>query len=246
MKGYMRRRGPSWELRAYLGRDSVSGRKRYATRSVRGSKRAAERVLRDMVSAAEAGVTHRAGATFRELCETWLAHASGHLAANTVTETRRILDGTLLPPAGRRGAGGPASRASRRPVCRSAASRPAGRRRHVAGDGTAGPRGRPPRADGRCALGVARREPGVHRLAAPFDPPGDLTTSTGRRRPPDRCRGPGAGRVHPPGGDDRGPSRGVVRAALVGRSTSPNRGSRSPGRSSLWPAAETEVGVRAG
>ena len=60
MKGYMRRRGPSWELRAYLGRDPVSGRKRYANRSVRGSKRAAEHVLRDMVSAAEAGVTHRA------------------------------------------------------------------------------------------------------------------------------------------------------------------------------------------
>jgi integrase len=121
MKGYIRRRGPSWELRAYLGRDPVSGRKRYATRSVRGSKRAAERVLRDMVAAAEAGVTHRAGATFGELCETWLTHASGHLAANTMTETRRILDSALLPRPGRRGPGGPAPRAPRRPLCRSAA-----------------------------------------------------------------------------------------------------------------------------
>ena len=100
MKGYMRRRGPSWELRVYLGRDPVSGNKRYATRSVHGSKRAAERVLRDMVSAAEAGVTHRAGATFGELCETWLTHASGHLTANTVAETRRIVDRTLLPTLG--------------------------------------------------------------------------------------------------------------------------------------------------
>ena len=33
MKGYMRPRGPSWELRVYLGRDPVSGRKRYATRA---------------------------------------------------------------------------------------------------------------------------------------------------------------------------------------------------------------------
>ena len=48
----------------------------------------------------EAGVTHRAGATFGELCETWLAHASGHLAANTVTETRRILDRMLVPRMG--------------------------------------------------------------------------------------------------------------------------------------------------
>jgi hypothetical protein len=53
-----------------------------------------------MVAAAEAGVTHRAGATFGELCETWLAHASGHLAANTVTETRRILDRMLVPRMG--------------------------------------------------------------------------------------------------------------------------------------------------
>jgi Phage integrase, N-terminal SAM-like domain len=45
-------------------------------------------------------VTHRAGATFGDLCETWLTHASGHLAANTVTETRRILDRTLRPRLG--------------------------------------------------------------------------------------------------------------------------------------------------
>jgi integrase len=96
----MRRRGPSWELRVYLGRDPVSDRKRYATRSVRGSKRRAEGVLRDMVAAAESGVTHRAGATFGELCEHWLAHASGYLAANTVAETRRLLDRALLPRLG--------------------------------------------------------------------------------------------------------------------------------------------------
>jgi len=97
MKGYMRRRGPSWELRVYLGRDRVSGKKRYATRSVRGLRRAAERVLRDMVAAAEAGVTHRAGATFGEM---WLAYASGHLTPNTVTETRRIVERILLPRLG--------------------------------------------------------------------------------------------------------------------------------------------------
>ena len=100
MKGFMRRRGPSWELRVYLGRDRVTGRKRYATRSVRGSKRRADGVLRDMVAAAEVGVTHRAGAFLGELCETWLSHASGHLAANTVAETRRLLDRTLLPALG--------------------------------------------------------------------------------------------------------------------------------------------------
>jgi integrase len=100
MRGSLRRKGPSWELRVYLGRDPVSGRKRYATRNVQGARRVAERVLRDMVTAAEAGVTHRAGATFGELCEAWLAHARAHLAANTITETRRILDRFLLPVLG--------------------------------------------------------------------------------------------------------------------------------------------------
>ncbi|HET6954860.1 MAG TPA: hypothetical protein VFI47_31150 [Acidimicrobiales bacterium] len=35
-----------------------------------------------------------------ELCEAWLAAARSHLAANTVTETRRILDTVLLPALG--------------------------------------------------------------------------------------------------------------------------------------------------
>ena len=57
-------------------------------------------MLREMVAAAEAGVTHRAGATFGELCEAWLAQARAHIAANTVVETRRILDRVLLPALG--------------------------------------------------------------------------------------------------------------------------------------------------
>ncbi len=50
-----------------------------------------------MVAAAEAGVTHRAGATFGELCEVWFRHAGSYLAPNTLVETRRILDTALLP-----------------------------------------------------------------------------------------------------------------------------------------------------
>jgi integrase len=84
----------------YLGRDPVSRRQRYASRTVHGPRARAERALRDMVVAAEAGATHRAGATFGELCEAWLAAARSHLASNTVVETRRILDAVLLPALG--------------------------------------------------------------------------------------------------------------------------------------------------
>jgi hypothetical protein len=50
MKGFMRQRGAAWELRVYLGADPVSGKQRYATKSVRGvGKREAQRLLNEMV-----------------------------------------------------------------------------------------------------------------------------------------------------------------------------------------------------
>ena len=42
MKGFMRQRGVSWELRVFLGHDPLTGKKRYATRTVRGGKREAQ------------------------------------------------------------------------------------------------------------------------------------------------------------------------------------------------------------
>ena len=100
MRGFIHRRGPSWELRVYVGRDPVTGKKKYATRSVRGTRADAERVLRDMVTAAERGTAGLADATFAELCDAWLSAVESRLAPNTVVETRRILDRHLLPALG--------------------------------------------------------------------------------------------------------------------------------------------------
>ncbi len=44
----------------YLGRDAISGKKRYRSRSVRGTRRDAERVCRDLVAAAEVEVAAEA------------------------------------------------------------------------------------------------------------------------------------------------------------------------------------------
>ncbi len=52
MKGFMRQRGASWELRVFLGRDPVTGKKRYATKTVRGGKREAQSVLATMITEA--------------------------------------------------------------------------------------------------------------------------------------------------------------------------------------------------
>ncbi len=45
MRGHLRKRGEAWELRAYAGRDPVSGRPIYRTRTFRGGKRDAEDAL---------------------------------------------------------------------------------------------------------------------------------------------------------------------------------------------------------
>ena len=100
MRGFIRRRGEAWELRVYLAQDAITGKKRYATRSVRGSRREAERELARMVSAADQGTFARTGATVGELLERWLAQAASDYSPKTVRETRSYLDRDLLPALG--------------------------------------------------------------------------------------------------------------------------------------------------
>jgi hypothetical protein len=76
MKGFMRQRGDAWELRVYLGSDPVTGKQRYATRTVRGGKRVAQRVLAEMVTDADRGPSVRTNATVGELIEAWFEHAA--------------------------------------------------------------------------------------------------------------------------------------------------------------------------
>ena len=63
MKGFIRQRGDAWELRVYLGADPVTGKQRYATRTVRAGKREAQRVLNEMITEAERGLAVRSNAT---------------------------------------------------------------------------------------------------------------------------------------------------------------------------------------
>jgi len=76
MKGFMSQRGASWDLRVYLGRDPLTGKKRYATRTVRGGKREAQTALAEMVTEAERGLTVRTTATVGELLEAWFEFAA--------------------------------------------------------------------------------------------------------------------------------------------------------------------------
>ena len=100
MKGYMRQRGASWELRVYLGRDPVTGKKRYATKTVRGGKRAAQSALASMITEAERGATVRTTSTVGELLDAWFEFASPDFSPKTVKETRGYIDRSLMPALG--------------------------------------------------------------------------------------------------------------------------------------------------
>lgn len=71
MKGFIRQRGDAWGLRVYLGADPVTGKQRYAGRTVRAGKREDQRVLNEMIIEAERGLAARRNETAGELLEAW-------------------------------------------------------------------------------------------------------------------------------------------------------------------------------
>jgi len=66
VQGNIRQRGAaSWELRVFVGRDPVTGRRRYATKTVRGGKREAQRELASLLHSAHQGALARSSSTVR-------------------------------------------------------------------------------------------------------------------------------------------------------------------------------------
>jgi integrase len=94
----MRQRGKSsWELRVHAGRDELTGKKLYVSKTFRGGKRDAERELARLVAQVEEGTrTARAG-TIGELCEKWFEFAAPGLSPSVSAEYRRLLDRRILP-----------------------------------------------------------------------------------------------------------------------------------------------------
>lgn len=97
MQGFMRQRGSSWELRVYVGRDPVTGRKRWVVKTVKTGKREAQRALAAMVAEADRGALRSTTATVGELLEEWFAHAAPGFSPKCVLKTRGVLDRNLLP-----------------------------------------------------------------------------------------------------------------------------------------------------
>jgi integrase len=80
----MRKRGKAWELRAFAGRDPVSGRKIYRTRTYRGGRREAEDALSRLVQEVSGGGRAARDATVCVLVREWLELAKADLSPSTV------------------------------------------------------------------------------------------------------------------------------------------------------------------
>lgn len=102
MKGSKRQRASgSWELRAYNGRDPVTGRESWVTRTYRGGARQADNALRAFVKEVEDGELGGTSATVSALLERWMVQVKRHdRSPTTIREYQRIIDKTLVPSLG--------------------------------------------------------------------------------------------------------------------------------------------------
>lgn len=96
----MRQRGSAWELRVYLGADPVTGKQRYATKTVRAGKREAQRLLNEMKVEAERGRATRTTATVGELLDRWLELAREDFSPKTTREVVGYIERNLRPALG--------------------------------------------------------------------------------------------------------------------------------------------------
>jgi len=100
VRGHMRRRGDSWELRAYAGPDPVSGRQKYVTRTFRGTKRDAEDALARFVVEVSGGGHAPHDATLDDLITQWWELAQGELSSTTLRGYLTVVKTHISPHLG--------------------------------------------------------------------------------------------------------------------------------------------------
>lgn len=101
MKGHIRERGGAWEIRVYSGKDPVTGRKKYVTRTVRGSRKEAELALARLIVEVTGGVRVAQDATVADLVLRWFELARAELSPSTVRGYQRNINSHILPIIGR-------------------------------------------------------------------------------------------------------------------------------------------------
>jgi AcrR family transcriptional regulator len=97
----MRQRGDAWELRAYVGKDPVTGREKYKTLTLRGGNRAAAAELARFVTQVSGGGHGAGDTTLAELIRSWIELVRDDLSQSTVRGYERIIRCYIDPSVGR-------------------------------------------------------------------------------------------------------------------------------------------------
>jgi integrase len=103
MRGNIRQRAKgTWTIQVYLGEDSVTGKKRYLSRTVKGTKKEAELALAKLVQAAESGLDFDATRlTVKEFTDRWLANAQPRIRPKTYDRYAEIFRLHIVPVIGK-------------------------------------------------------------------------------------------------------------------------------------------------
>jgi integrase len=96
-----KRREGVWEVRAYLGRDPVTGKPRQISKTVYGGAKAADEALRDLIEK-QAPRSDGMGASFGQLLDRWLVECERlDLSPTTLRTYRAQIEQTIRPALGK-------------------------------------------------------------------------------------------------------------------------------------------------
>ncbi len=101
MPGSLRKRGNSWELRAYAGTDPETGKRHWVSATVKGSRRAAQQELAELVSRVDYPRRMTSQATVAKLLIDWFDAVSPNWSPTTASQTKSVIDHHLIPRLGR-------------------------------------------------------------------------------------------------------------------------------------------------
>jgi hypothetical protein len=85
----------TWVLRVYAGRDPLTGKKVWKSRTFQGTKREADRALAAFVAEQPSAQAPAPSRTFGELLERWFEAGSGDWSPSTARQTRWVINGNL-------------------------------------------------------------------------------------------------------------------------------------------------------
>src|SRR5688572_5453663 len=103
MRGNIRQRAKgTWTIQVYRGEDSVTGKKRYLSRTVKGTKKEAELALAKLVQAAESGLDFDATRlTLEAFADRWLASVQPRVRPKTHQRYAELFRIHIVPVIGK-------------------------------------------------------------------------------------------------------------------------------------------------